>query len=121
MAGLSPYLKRHWFVGGMAVAVLVAYYYPLAGKTLYPKASYLAFAGIFLTGLNINVWQVRPSRNLWKGTVLSNCITFIVAPILYYSLSGHLNIAIEGGLLGLAILSTLPTTIVSQVVLCGVA
>lgn len=119
-------LQAHWFLWGLAAAVMLAWAAPGVGRRdgpLMPQlTTRLAVALVFLLhGANLPLAELRAGALKWRHHVLAQLMSFGFMPVLGLALhqaklfpSHELNI-------GFVFLCALPTTITSAVVLTGIA
>ena len=124
------HLKRvvtDWFLCGMLIATLLAYFFPTFGATGGDMhAEYVINIGVFLVfflhGVNLSSEQIRHGLKNWKLHVMVQCFTFAVFPLIWLLsdklLGSHLPSLL---MLGFLYLCALPSTISSSVALTGSA
>jgi len=124
------HLKRvvtDWFLCGMLIATLLAYFFPTFGATGGGMhAEYVINIGVFLVfflhGVNLSSEQIRHGLKNWKLHVMVQCFTFAVFPLIWLLsdklLGSHLPSLL---MLGFLYLCALPSTISSSVALTGSA
>lgn len=120
-------LVTDWFLGGMLLAVALAWLFPNVGRhggVLH--AENLINAGVFLVfflhGINLSTEQIRKGLGNWRLHLMVQLFTFAAFPLLWLAadrlLGTHLPTAL---MLGFFYLCALPSTISSSVALTGSA
>jgi len=120
-------LKVDWFLGGMAVAVVIAWFFPdpgARGGWLYPEI--LTKAGIslifFLHGLTLSFSALKAGTLRWKLHIVVQVTTFLVFPLI-----GLATLWVAGDTLspalrtGVFFLCALPSTVSSSVAMTAIA
>jgi sodium/bile acid cotransporter 7 len=124
------HLKRvvtDWFLCGMLLATLLAYFFPTFGATGGGmRAEYVINIGVFLVfffhGVNLSSEQIRHGLRNWKLHVMVQIFTFAVFPLIWLLSDKLLGSHIPSLLmLGFLYLCALPSTISSSVALTGSA
>ena len=124
------HLKRlvtDWFLCGMLIATLLAYFFPgfgASGGGMH--AEYVINIGVFvvffLHGINLSSEQIRHGLKNWRLHLMVQSFTFIVFPVLWVIAdrlsAGQLPATL---MLGFFYLCALPSTISSSVALTGSA
>ncbi|NWL77547.1 bile acid:sodium symporter [Pseudomonas taiwanensis] len=129
MSALKP-LKRlvtDWFLGGMLLAVSLAWLFPNVGKhggTLH--AGSLINAGVFLVfflhGINLSTEQIKKGLGNWRLHAMVQVFTFAIFPLFWLGANKLLGGQVPPALmLGFFYLCALPSTISSSVALTGSA
>ncbi len=111
-------IKRHWFTLGMIIAIPMGLYFYKAGEFLFPNSSYITFLAMYFTGLNLDLKYFSFKKNIILSIALSSLINCLLSPIIFYffgKLFLHSNSDI---FVGLIVLSVLPTTLISHIVIC---
>ncbi len=122
----SP-VKPDWFLGGMFVAIVLAWAVPgpgAHGGWLHPEA--LAKAGVavvfFLHGLGLSSGALRAGVLNWRLHALVQTVTSLVFPLIGFGLSAALDGHVVPELrLGMFYLCALPSTVSSSVALTAAA
>jgi sodium/bile acid cotransporter 7 len=124
------HLKRvvtDWFLCGMLIATLLAYFFPTFGAIGGGMhAEYVINIGVFLVfflhGVNLSSEQIRHGLKNWKLHVMVQAFTFAVFPLIWLLsdklLGSHMPSLL---MLGFLYLCALPSTISSSVALTGSA
>jgi Predicted Na+-dependent transporter len=124
------HLKRvvtDWFLCGMLIATLLAYFFPTFGATGGGMhAEYVINIGVFLVfflhGVNLSSEQITHGLKNWKLHVMVQGFTFAVFPLIWLLSDKLLGSHIPSLLmLGFLYLCALPSTISSSVALTGSA
>jgi sodium/bile acid cotransporter 7 len=124
------HLKRvvtDWFLCGMLIATLLAYFFPgfgSAGGGMH--AEYVINIGVFLVfflhGVNLSSEQISHGLKNWKLHIMVQSFTFVVFPLIWLIcnqlLGSHMPALL---MLGFFYLCALPSTISSSVALTGSA
>jgi len=119
-------LKKNWFMFGLvaiAFTVVLDFTGIFVDPGLWLKNHHGPDAVIvlifILSGLALDIRQIKEGIADIKGTSLALCIIFLVAPVIAYVFS---LLPIETGLiLGIFLVATMPTTLSSGVVMTGSA
>jgi solute carrier family 10 (sodium/bile acid cotransporter), member 7 len=119
-------LKKNWFMFGLvaiAFTVVLDFTGIVVDPGLWLKNHHGPDAVIvlifILSGLALDIRQIKEGVADIKGTSLALCIIFLVAPVIAYFFS---LLPIETGLiLGIFLVATMPTTLSSGVVMTGSA
>ena len=119
---MYPSLKRNWFLIGMAIAALVAWWAPDVGKRggilhLEHLQPWLV-AGVFLlSGLALPTRSLRLAASRWRAHLLIQGVSLCLAPMIMILADrcGAFNALAPGLRAGLIALACLPTTISSGV------
>ncbi|MBI4028315.1 MAG: bile acid:sodium symporter [Verrucomicrobia bacterium] len=123
-----PYriLRDQWFLVGLLVVAVFALLNPTglaafaAGVLKRNHGTQLGIAAIFLlSGLDLEWDHIREAICDWKATLLSLGAIFALAPLLAWLLA-HATSS-QGIRLGLLLISVVPTTLASGVVMCSTA
>ncbi len=122
----SP-VKPDWFLGGMFVAIVLAWAVPgpgAHGGWLHPEA--LAKAGVavvfFLHGVGLSSGALRAGVLNWRLHALVQTVTSLVFPLIGFGLSAALDGHVVPELrLGIFYLCALPSTVSSSVALTAAA
>ncbi|WP_299829247.1 bile acid:sodium symporter family protein [Pseudomonas sp.] len=124
------HLKRvvtDWFLCGMLIATLLAYFFPAFGSAGGGMHSeYVINIGVFLVfflhGVNLSSEQIVRGLKNWKLHIMVQGFTFVVFPLIWLACSrlfgSHLPALL---MLGFLYLCALPSTISSSVALTGSA
>jgi sodium/bile acid cotransporter 7 len=124
------HLKRvvtDWFLLGMLVATLLAYFIPSFGATGGGMHAEIVinvgvFLVFFLHGVNLSSEQIRHGLKNWKLHIMVQLFTFLVFPVLWVISNKLLGSHVPALLmLGFLYLCALPSTISSSVALTGSA
>jgi sodium/bile acid cotransporter 7 len=124
------HLKRvvtDWFLLGMLVATLLAYFIPSFGaKGGGMHAEIVINVGVFLVfflhGVNLSSEQIKHGLKNWKLHIMVQLFTFLVFPVLWLISDKLLGSHVPALLmLGFLYLCALPSTISSSVALTGSA
>lgn len=129
MSALKP-LKRlvtDWFLGGMLVAVALAWLFPDIGRhggVLHAES--LINAGVFLVfflhGINLSTEQIRKGLSNWRLHIMVQVFTFALFPLVWLAVDRLFGKQLPPALmLGFFYLCALPSTISSSVALTGSA
>lgn len=121
---MLPFIKKYWFILGLIAASLITVA-DSSGLTTDPGLWLKNHSGpdivivliFLLSGLALNPKQIRDGIADIKGTVTALGIIFICAPLI--GLAYCLLPLETGTLLGLLLVSTMPTTLSSGVVMTG--
>lgn len=120
------FLKKNWFMFGLlGVAALAVG--DVTGVTVNMGVWLKAHKGpdviitliFFLSGLSLDTSQIRAGVSDYQGTLLALVFIFILAPLLA-ALYSFLPLA-TGIIIGLLLVSTMPTTLSSGIVMTGSA
>jgi len=114
-------IRKYWFIFGMLLAIILGFIFNDTGKKLYLASNYFAFLSIFFTGINLDFNKISFKRKMCLSIALSNSITLIFAPITFFLIAYYVFSLTGGLLIGVIVLSILPTTIISHIVLCEMA
>lgn len=124
------HLKRvvtDWFLCGMVLATVLAYFFPHFGATGGGMhAEYVINIGVFvvffLHGVNLSSEQVVKGLKNWRLHLMIQAFTFVVFPVIWLvcdlTLGSHTPALL---MLGFFYLCALPSTISSSVALTGTA
>ncbi|PVZ09796.1 MULTISPECIES: bile acid:sodium symporter family protein [unclassified Pseudomonas] len=127
---LLKQLKRlvtDWFLCGMVLATVLAYFFPgfgAHGGAMHAElvVNVGVFVVFFLHGINLSSEQIRHGMKNWKLHAMVQGFTFIVFPLIWlfahFVLGQRLSPAL---MLGFFYLCALPSTISSSVALTGSA
>lgn len=124
------HLKRvvtDWFLLGMLVATLLAYFIPSFGATGGAMHAEIVinvgvFLVFFLHGVNLSSEQIKHGLKNWKLHIMVQLFTFLVFPLLWLISDKLLGSHVPALLmLGFLYLCALPSTISSSVALTGSA
>ncbi|WP_213879670.1 bile acid:sodium symporter family protein [Pseudomonas sp. dw_358] len=124
------HLKRvvtDWFLCGMLLATLLAYFFPRYGATGGPlHAEIVINVGVFLVfflhGVNLSSEQIAHGLKNWRLHAMVQGFTFVVFPLIWLVCDKVLGAHIPPLLmLGFFYLCALPSTISSSVALTGSA
>jgi len=124
------HLKRvvtDWFLLGMLVATLLAYFIPSFGATGGGMHAEIVinvgvFLVFFLHGVNLSSEQIKHGLKNWKLHIMVQLFTFLVFPVLWVISNKLLGSHVPALLmLGFLYLCALPSTISSSVALTGSA
>ncbi|HEY0287805.1 MAG TPA: bile acid:sodium symporter family protein [Pseudomonas sp.] len=124
------HLKRvvtDWFLCGMLVATLLAYFIPSFGATGGGMHAEIVinvgvFLVFFLHGVNLSSEQIKHGLKNWKLHIMVQLFTFLVFPVLWVISNKLLGSHVPALLmLGFLYLCALPSTISSSVALTGSA
>ncbi|MBX8575857.1 bile acid:sodium symporter family protein [Pseudomonas cichorii] len=124
------HLKRvvtDWFLCGMVLATVLAYFFPHFGATGGGMhAEYVINIGVFvvffLHGVNLSSEQIRNGLKNWRLHIMIQAFTFVVFPVLWLISNKLLSAYVPALLmLGFFYLCALPSTISSSVALTGSA
>lgn len=124
------HLKRvvtDWFLLGMLVATLLAYFIPSFGATGGGMHAEIVinvgvFLVFFLHGVNLSSEQIKHGLKNWKLHIMVQLFTFLVFPLLWVISNKLLGSHVPALLmLGFLYLCALPSTISSSVALTGSA
>lgn len=127
LSGALHRLCRDWFLVGMLVAVLLASFFPEAGKSggwlHMEKAVDIGVAIVFfLHGLTISLESFKAGLLRWRVHVVVQALTFAVFPLLFYPFRVFFGNLIPPALMmGFLYLCVLPSTITSSVAMTGMA
>jgi len=117
----KAFVKNQWFLIGILLMIPAGYFFNTVGELLFQFIPLLTFTAIFMTGLNLEIKRFRLTKPIWQILILSNLTTSFIAPLIAYTL-GQLFLSPESDLFkGLIVLSLLPTSLVSHIVLCHIA
>jgi sodium/bile acid cotransporter 7 len=124
------HLKRvvtDWFLLGMLIATLLAYFIPSFGATGGGMHAEIVinvgvFLVFFLHGVNLSSEQIKHGLKNWKLHIMVQLFTFLVFPVLWVISNKLLGSHVPALLmLGFLYLCALPSTISSSVALTGSA
>lgn len=123
---MLKFITKNWFMLGLVVITLLTVTNPtgqLVPPGLWLKAHYgpdiLIVLVFFFSGLALNPGQIRKGFADYKGTLLALLLTFIAAPLVALAIS---LLPVETGIiLGLLLVSAMPSTLSSGVVMTGAA
>jgi sodium/bile acid cotransporter 7 len=124
------HLKRvvtDWFLCGMVLATVLAYFFPHFGATGGGMhAEYVINIGVFvvffLHGVNLSSEQIRHGLKNWRLHIMVQTFTFIVFPVIWLICDKAFGAYVPALLmLGFLYLCALPSTISSSVALTGSA
>lgn len=119
--------KLDWFLGGMVMAVLLAWLFPgpgAQGGAMHPELiTKLGVALIFfLHGMGISFAALKAGTLLWRLHLVVQCCTFLLFPIISLLLVWPLRHYIPAGLqMGFFYLGALPSTVSSSVAMTAAA
>ncbi len=120
-------LGRDWFLIGMLSAVLLASFFPEAGKSGgWLHMENMVDIGVaivfFLHGLTISLESFKAGLMRWPVHIVVQALTFALFPLLFYPFSSLFSGIIPPPLmLGFLYLCVLPSTITSSVAMTGMA
>lgn len=119
---LAPRLLKHLLPVGLVVAVAVAMLVPGPGRTLndYKAMRWLTVVLFFLTGLRFQSHQARATLGAWHAVLTAVPVSLLVAPVLGVLL-GRLVGLEQALLVGFIVVSCVPPTLSSGVIITGVA
>lgn len=124
------HLKRvvtDWFLLGMLLATLLAYFIPSFGATGGGMHAEIVinvgvFLVFFLHGVNLSSEQIKHGLKNWKLHIMVQLFTFLVFPVIWFLSNKLLGSQVPALLmLGFLYLCALPSTISSSVALTGSA
>ncbi|MCB2145285.1 MAG: bile acid:sodium symporter [Deltaproteobacteria bacterium] len=120
---LPDWLIRYWFFLGIALVVPAAVVVPSAGAWL--RRWHLLQTGIFtvffITGLTLELRQIRDARQNFKAVTASLLSSLILFPALTFLLCRLFLSDLPDFIVGSLILSVSPVTIASGAVMTGIA
>lgn len=119
------FLKKHWFLIGLALVIVLAALWPYAGSKKGPlRTEYTVGYGItcmifLLSGLSLKSKVLAQAIICWRLTVVVQVVSFGVTPIIGYGLAKILMAAqFDANLAaGIIICCCTPTTIASNVLM----
>ena len=120
-------LSRDWFLAGMLLAVLLASFFPDAGRSggwLHMEHAVDVGVAIvfFLHGLTISLESFKAGLMRWPVHVVVQALTFALFPVLFFPFRALFAGFIPPALmLGFLYLCVLPSTITSSVAMTGMA
>lgn len=120
-------LVTDWFLCGMVLATVLAYFFPhfgARGGAMHADVvvNVGVFVVFFLHGVNLSSEQIRHGMKNWKLHIMVQGFTFIVFPLIWLAANQGLGAYIPPALmLGFFYLCALPSTISSSVALTGSA
>lgn len=120
-------LSRDWFLIGMLLAVVLATFFPDAGRAggwlHMEKAVDVGVAIVFfLHGLTISFESLKAGLLRWPVHIVVQALTFLLFPVLFYPFRALFGEFIPPALmLGFLYLCVLPSTITSSVAMAGMA
>ncbi|KFE53789.1 bile acid:sodium symporter family protein [Pseudomonas syringae] len=124
------HLKRvvtDWFLCGMVLATVLAYFFPGFGATgggMHAEwvINIGVFVVFFLHGVNLSSEQIRHGLKNWRLHIMVQVFTFVVFPVIWLICDKAFGAYIPALLmLGFLYLCALPSTISSSVALTGSA
>lgn len=124
------HLKRvvtDWFLCGMLLATLLAYFFPSYGASGGPMHAEIVinvgvFLVFFLHGVNLSSEQISHGLKNWRLHIMVQGFTFVVFPLIWLVCDKLLGSHVPALLmLGFFYLCALPSTISSSVALTGSA
>ncbi|WP_297834804.1 bile acid:sodium symporter family protein [Pseudomonas sp.] len=124
------HLKRvvtDWFLCGMLIATLLAYFFPkFGGAGGGMHSEYVINVGVFLVfflhGVNLSSEQISHGLKNWKLHIMVQSFTFVVFPLIWLACNKLFGSQLPALLmLGFFYLCALPSTISSSVALTGSA
>jgi len=124
------HLKRvvtDWFLCGMVLATVLAYFFPGFGATgggMHAEwvINIGVFVVFFLHGVNLSSEQIRHGLKNWRLHIMVQAFTFVVFPVIWLICDKAFGAYIPALLmLGFLYLCALPSTISSSVALTGSA
>lgn len=130
LSTLSTHLRRlahDWFLIGMLTAVLLASFFPDAGRSggwlHMENAVDIGVALVFfLHGLTISLESFKAGLLRWPVHLLVQALTFVLFPLLFYPFHALFSGVVPPALmLGFLYLCVLPSTITSSVAMTGMA
>jgi len=127
LTGHLQRLSRDWFLAGMLLAVLLASFFPDAGRSGgWLHMENVVDIGVaivfFLHGLTISFESFKAGLMRWPVHVVVQFLTFAFFPLLFYPFQALFAGVIPSALmLGFLYLCVLPSTITSSVAMTGMA
>jgi len=124
------HLKRvvtDWFLCGMVLATVLAYFFPGFGATgggMHAEwvINIGVFVVFFLHGVNLSSEQIKHGLKNWRLHIMVQAFTFVVFPVIWLICSKAFGSYVPALLmLGFLYLCALPSTISSSVALTGSA
>ncbi len=121
---ISQYIKANWFMLGLIIIPLITVAdvsQTVVQPGVWLKSNHgpdLVIILIFLlSGMALNTGQLRDGIADIKGTILALLLIFLIAPLIAWSMA--LLPLQKGVLIGLLLVSAMPTTLSSGVVMTG--
>jgi sodium/bile acid cotransporter 7 len=121
------FVKKNWFLAGMASAVALATVAPSVGRTGGPiRADVVTTAGVFaiffLHGMGLSPATLRAGAGRWKLHLFIQAFTFLAFPLVAVVVRATVGWLLPRDLLlGFVFLCTLPSTITSSVAMTAIA
>jgi len=120
---LLHWLTRHWFYLSLGIVCLIGWFYPPAGAWMKSvnATPYLVAFTFFLNGFTLSTTSLVCNLRQWPALIAAIFIIFVISPVSMLIVrtlipGGHTPLAI-----GYQLLSAVPPTLVSAVVLTRMA
>lgn len=128
MATLRRFVKTHMLPLGIVVAIAAALVEPAPGRGFYeahalglPVKKWLIVVLFFMTGLRFDASLARRTFKAWRSVLVALPLNLVVAPALGVTLAWLLGFREGPYLVGAIVVTCVPPTLSSGIVITGVA